>query len=77
MSDDAVRITLDGKPLLEDWTRHGATRREARISVDAPTVMRMQVDFVEIDGAAVLDLTVEPCAGDGALTPPPAAPIMP
>ena len=77
VSDDAVRITLDGTPLLEDWTRHGATLREARISVDAPTVMRMQVDFVEIDGAAVLDLTVEPCAGDGALTPPPAAPIMP
>jgi nitrous oxidase accessory protein NosD len=77
VSDDAVRITLDGKPLLEDWTRHGATRREARISIDVPTVMRMQVDFVEIEGAAVLDLTVEPCAGDGALTPPPAAPIMP
>ena len=76
LSDDAVRITLDGKPLLEDWTRHGATLREARISVDAPTVMRMQVDFAEIDGAAVLDLSVEPCAGPGALTPPPAAPIM-
>jgi len=76
VSDDAVRITVDGKPLIEDWTRHGAQAREARISVDAPTVMRMQVDFVEIDGSATLELRVAPCAQDGGLTPPPAAPIM-
>jgi nitrous oxidase accessory protein NosD len=76
VSDDAVCVSVDGKPLIEDWTRHGAQAREARISVDAPTVMRMQVDFVELDGAATLELMVAPCAPDGGLTPPPAAPIM-
>ena len=65
VSDDAVRIMLDGKPLIEDWTRHGPQLREARISVSEPTSMRMQVDFVEIDGAATLDLDVEPCAEAG------------
>jgi nitrous oxidase accessory protein NosD len=77
VSDDAVRVLIDGKPIIEDWTRHGAQVREGRISVDQPTVMRMQVDFVEIDGAAVLDLTVEACDGEPRLTQPPAAPIMP
>jgi nitrous oxidase accessory protein NosD len=76
VSDDAVRITLDGAPLLEDWTRHGETVRESRISVSEPTAMRMQVDFAELDGAATLDVTVDPCPQDGALTPKTPAPIM-
>lgn len=68
LSDDGVRVMVDGEPVLENWTWHGPTRDVGEFVVESERVAEVRVEHFEIDGHAVLELTIEPApepAGEG------------
>ncbi|MFH1108292.1 MAG: right-handed parallel beta-helix repeat-containing protein [Planctomycetota bacterium] len=61
VSDDGVRLFVDGKPVLANWTWHGPTRDEAAVDVEAGE-HEVRIEYFEIDGYAQLQFTIEPPA---------------
>lgn len=59
-SDDGVRVTVDGKPLIENWTWHGPTRNQGILKVETPRTVDLTVEHFQIDGYAVLDFSLAP-----------------
>ena len=58
VSDDGVRVLVDGKVVQEDWTWHGPTER--RTAVELGGEHRIVVEHFEIDGWAVLRFDLRP-----------------
>jgi parallel beta-helix repeat protein len=58
-SDDGVRVRVDGSVVIDHMTHHGATEDTAVIEADGGE-RRIEVEYFEIFGAAVLKLEVEP-----------------
>ncbi len=60
-SDDGVRIQINGKVVLENWTWHGPERNEATFDhPSATTLAVIVVEHFEIDGHSELKLDLEP-----------------
>ncbi len=59
-SDDGVRVRVDGRTLIENWTHHGPTVDSAEVSFDEPGEHAFEVEHFELDGWAVLSLRLEP-----------------
>lgn len=76
LSDDGVRVMIDGRTILENWTHHGPTKNEARFRVDADGMVELTVEYFEIAGHAVLEFEIEPTLLDAvrAQTPKPFIP---
>ena len=53
LSDDGVRVTIDGKNVQEDWTHHGPTERKSVVELAAGE-HTIVVEHFEITGYAVL-----------------------
>ncbi len=60
LSDDGVRVLVDGEPIIENWTWHGPTRDEGTFTLDEEQLIEIVVEHFEIDGHAVLELSIEP-----------------
>jgi hypothetical protein len=60
LSDDGVRVTVDGEPVIENWTWHAPTRDTGELVVEQERVADIVVEHFEIDGYAVLELSIEP-----------------
>ncbi len=60
LSDDGVRVTVDGVTVIENWTWHGPTKDEGTFEVKEERPVPIAVEYFEIDGFAVLDLGIEP-----------------
>jgi parallel beta-helix repeat protein len=60
LSDDGVRVQIDGRKVLENWTWHGPTTDTAVHAQAEPGEVDIQVEHFEIDGYAVLRLDLEP-----------------
>ncbi len=60
LSDDGVRVLVDGKPVIERWNWHGPTPDAAEVAIDQDRDVPIVVEHFEIDGYAVLELTIEP-----------------
>ena len=60
LSDDGVRVLVDGRPVIENWTWHGPTRNEGVFEQPADGEVGIVVEHFEIDGYAVLELRIEP-----------------
>lgn len=60
LSDDGVRVSVGGKPVIENWTWHGPTRDSGRLVIDADQTVEVVVEHFQIDGYAVLDFLIEP-----------------
>ncbi|MFH1420236.1 MAG: right-handed parallel beta-helix repeat-containing protein [Planctomycetota bacterium] len=54
LSDDGVRVTIDGKPVIDDWAWHPPKRDEAIVDLPAGKTIELVVEHFEIDGYAVL-----------------------
>jgi parallel beta-helix repeat protein len=63
-SDDGVRVTVDGKPLIENWTWHGPTRDTGTFELADQRTVDITVEHFQIDGYAVLELSVTPKPAD-------------
>lgn len=55
VSDDGVRVRVDGKRVLENWTWHTETSDEAALELAAGEHV-FEVDYFQYDGGAVLTL---------------------
>ncbi|MCB1127589.1 MAG: hypothetical protein KDM81_13935, partial [Verrucomicrobiae bacterium] len=64
LSDDGVRVSVDGRPVLENWTWHGPTPNEAVFEQPAPGEVDLLVEHFEIDGYAVLRFEIEEAGPD-------------
>jgi hypothetical protein len=58
VSDDGVRVKVDGKTVLENWTWHAPTRDEAELELTSGR-HRIEVEYFQIDGAAALSIELE------------------
>lgn len=59
VSDDGVRVLVDGKVAQEDWTWHPPKENRATLRLEAGP-HRFRVEHFEIDGFAALSLRLEP-----------------
>lgn len=58
-SDDGVRVRVDGRTLIDNWTHHGPTVDSAEVSFEQPGEHAFEVEHFELDGWAVLALRIE------------------
>jgi len=58
LSDDGVRVSVDGKPVIENWTWHGPTRDTAKLVIEADKTVDIVVEHFQIDGFAVLEFSL-------------------
>jgi len=61
ISDDGVRLYVDGHCVIDDWTWHIPTEDRADVDLSAGP-HRLRIEYFEIDGNAQLQLLIEPCA---------------
>lgn len=59
-SDDGVRVIVDGKPVIENWTWHGPTCDEGTLTLETPRTVEMVVEHFQIDGYSVLEFSISP-----------------
>ena len=59
-SDDGVRVTVDGKPVIENWTWHGPTRDTGPFTTETARTVEIVVEHFQIDGYAVLEFSIAP-----------------
>jgi subtilisin family serine protease len=52
VSDDGVRLWVNGRLLIDNWTMHAATENSAVISLTAGRLYEIQMDFFENAGSA-------------------------
>jgi len=60
LSDDGIRLTVDGKPIIENWTWHGPTNNKGTLELPEDKTVEIVVEHFEIDGYAVLELKISP-----------------
>jgi parallel beta-helix repeat protein len=58
LSDDGVRVSVDGKPVIENWAWHGPTRDQGELTLASDKTVEIVVEHFQIDGYAVLDFSL-------------------
>lgn len=58
LSDDGVRVTVDGRTIIDNWTWHGPTRDTGTFDLSEDKIVEMVVEHFEIDGYAALELSI-------------------
>ena len=58
LSDDGVRVAIDGRNLIENWAWHGPTRDTGALTLEESRTVEVVVEHFEIDGYAVLELGI-------------------
>ena len=58
LSDDGVRVAVDGKPIIENWAWHGPTRDSGKLELEADKTVDIVVEHFQIDGYAVLEFSI-------------------
>jgi hypothetical protein len=58
-SGDGVRVQVNGKIVLENWTWHGPERNEATFEANGDREVLIEVEHFEIDGHAELQVDLE------------------
>jgi hypothetical protein len=59
MSDDGIRVWLDDRLVIDDWTWHGPTTHEYEFTIDEAKTIPIRVEHFELDGYAILTLDIE------------------
>jgi beta-glucosidase len=55
-ADDGVRLWLDGKLLIDDWSDHAPTARTARLPLEAGQDHDLRIEYYQNGGAAQIEL---------------------
>lgn len=61
-SDDGVRLTADGKTVIENWSLHGPARDEAVLTLAEARDVPLELAYFQLEGFAVLRLGIERAA---------------
>jgi parallel beta-helix repeat protein len=59
-SDDGIRVWVDEKLVIDDWTHHVPTKHSAELKIETERRVRIRVEHFELDGFAVLTVDLEP-----------------
>lgn len=59
LSDDGIRVSVDGKPVIENWAWHGPTRDTGQLTLATDQTVEILVEHFQIDGYAVLEFSVQ------------------
>jgi len=59
-SDDGVRVLVNGKPVIENWTWHVPTNNDGVFEQATSDAANIVLEYFEIDGLAALRLEIEP-----------------
>jgi hypothetical protein len=61
-SDDGIRVWMDEKLIIDDWTHHALKKHTHDFEVTEPREVKFRLEYFELDGHAVLslDITREP-----------------
>lgn len=59
-SDDGIHVWVDDKLVIDDWTHHAPKQHSADLKIDAERKVKIRVEHFELDGFAVLTVTLEP-----------------
>lgn len=57
LSDDGVRLWVNGKPLIDDWTGHGATEDKGTITLQAGHKYPIRLEYFQGSGGGVIRLS--------------------
>jgi nitrous oxidase accessory protein NosD len=60
LSDDGIRVMVNGKTMIDDWTWHTPKRSEATYEAAADQMVEIVAEYFEIDGYAVLEFNLTP-----------------
>jgi hypothetical protein len=58
-SDDGIRLWVDGKQLINNWTDHGVTENRGKIDLLAGQTYGFVLEYYENTGSAIVDLSWE------------------
>ena len=58
LSDDGIRVTVDDRMIIDNWTWHGPTRDTGTLNLSAEKTIEIRVEHFEIDGYATLELKI-------------------
>ena len=58
-SDDGIRVRVDGRLAIDNWTHHGPVLDAATLEFDARAEHTIEVEYFELDGWATLSLRIE------------------
>jgi len=61
VSDDGIRVWVDGNLVVDDWTHHGPTPHDVDLDLAAGK-HAIRVEHFEIDGWAALQVSLAPVA---------------
>ena len=70
-ADDGVRIFVDDRPVVDDWTSHAAKESSGKATL-APGEHRLRVEYFQLRGPAALALEWQPPGGVRGAIPSPA-----
>ena len=56
ISDDGIRLYLDGKMIIDNWTQHPATENSAEVALEAGRKYDLKIEYCESGGQAVIKL---------------------
>jgi hypothetical protein len=57
-SDDGIRVWMDEKLIIDDWTHHAPKKHTHDFEVTEPREVKFRVEYFELDGHAVLSLGI-------------------
>lgn len=60
ISDDGIRVLVNGKPVIEHWNWHAPETDTAQITIEQDGEVPIVVEHFEIDGHATLEFSIEP-----------------
>jgi len=60
LSDDGVRVSVDRRRVIDNWTWHAPTTDEGLVEIEEVRDVPIRVEHFEIDGYSVLNLDIEP-----------------
>jgi hypothetical protein len=69
VSNDGVRLRLDDRLLIEDWTDHGAKEDTARVTLEAGRAYRLTLEYFYNGGQGTMKLAWTPPGGSRAPVP--------
>ena len=58
LSDDGIRVIVDERAIIDNWTWHGPTRDTGTLNLPEDRTVEIRVEHFEIDGFATLELKI-------------------
>jgi alpha-L-fucosidase len=59
-SDDGIRVWLDDRLVIDDWTWHAPKRQHADFDIEQGREVKLRIEYFELDGHAVLQVDIVP-----------------